>query len=214
MPVTLGGVSVGRDWFARDSVELAPELLGAVVTYRSAEGAVSIRLDELEAYRGDGEDPGSHAFRGRTPRTEVMFGPPGYVYVYFTYGMHTMMNVVTEKEGRAAAVLVRAGEVVGGLDLARMRRPNVRDRDLARGPARSVRALGVTLALNGTDLLTDPAWSIELATEPVTYRRTARTGVSGAGGADVFDWRFAALGPDGRERETVLPHARHPKSHR
>ena len=132
------------DFFDRPVLEVAPDLLGAVVTHRSAAGPVSVRLTEVEAYDGE-SDPGSHAFRGRTPRNEVMFGPPGRVYVYFTYGMHWCMNLVCGSPGSASAVLLRAGEVVEGLPLATSRRTTTRSpRDLARGPARLTVALGST----------------------------------------------------------------------
>lgn len=127
-------------------LEVAPRLLGAVLRH----GEVAVRVTEVEAYDGP-DDPGSHAFNGRTDRNAVMFGPPGRLYVYFTYGMHHCCNVVVGPEGVPAAVLLRAGEVVDGLDLARDRRGST-DRDLARGPARLAQALGVDLTHNGTDL--------------------------------------------------------------
>ena len=128
-------------------LEVAPRLLGATLRH----GDVAVRLTEVEAYDGAG-DPGSHAHRGRTDRNAVMFGPPGRLYVYFTYGMHHCCNVVCGPEGSASAVLLRAGEVVDGLELARARRGGVPDRDLARGPARLCVALGIDLASNGVDL--------------------------------------------------------------
>lgn len=142
-----------RSFFDRSPLEVAPDLLGCVVRH----GGVAVRLTEVEAYAG-ARDPGSHAFRGRTPRNAVMFGEPGHVYLYFTYGMHTCANLVCWPEGRAGAVLLRAGEVVEGLELARQRRAAARrsggavaDRDLARGPARLVQALGLRLEDNGLD---------------------------------------------------------------
>jgi DNA-3-methyladenine glycosylase len=133
-------------------LEVAPMLLGAALRH----GDVAVRLTEVEAYDGP-DDPGSHAFRGRTPRNAVMFGPPGHLYVYFTYGMHFCCNVVCGPEGRASAVLLRAGEVVSGLDVARERRPAARlDRDLARGPANLCQALGIGAAQNGHDLRRPP----------------------------------------------------------
>lgn len=132
-------------------LDVAPRLLGAIVRH----GEVAIRLTEVEAYDG-AHDPGSHAFRGRSPRNAVMFGPPGHLYVYFTYGMHHCANVVTGVEGTASAVLLRAGEVVEGYDVARARRGGVPDRDLARGPARLCQALGLGLADNGVDLAAGP----------------------------------------------------------
>jgi DNA-3-methyladenine glycosylase len=136
-----------REMLSGPVLEVAPMLLGAVLRT----GGVVVRITEVEAYDGAG-DPGSHAYRGPTPRNEVMFGPPGRLYVYFTYGMHFCCNVVCGPEGTASAVLLRAGEVVDGLDLARERRPRSSDRDLARGPARLCQAMGIERAQNGLDL--------------------------------------------------------------
>jgi len=125
----------------------APRLLGATF----AHGGVTLRLTEVEAYDG-AQDPGSHAHRGPTRRNAVMFGPPGHLYVYLTYGMHHCCNVSCGPEGEASAVLLRAGEVVDGLELARARRPGSTDRDLARGPARLCKAMGIDRDDNGLDL--------------------------------------------------------------
>jgi DNA-3-methyladenine glycosylase len=118
------------------STQVAPALLGVRLVSELGGTRVAVRLTEVEAYMG-GQDPGSHAYRGPTPRTTVMFGPAGFLYVYFTYGMHWCANVVCGPDGSASAVLLRAGEVVEGLDAARARRRAARrDEDLARGPAR------------------------------------------------------------------------------
>jgi DNA-3-methyladenine glycosylase len=130
---------------------VAPDLLGRILVRTTPDGPIAVRLTEVEAYDGP-NDPGSHAFRGPTPRNEVMFGPPGRVYVYFTYGMWHCMNLVCGPEGRAAAVLLRAGEVLEGVELARTRRLSARhDKELAKGPARLATALDIGRALNGTD---------------------------------------------------------------
>jgi DNA-3-methyladenine glycosylase len=131
-------------WAEGPSLDVAPRLLNAVLRH----DGVAVRLTEVEAYDG-ANDPGSHAFRGETARNRVMFGPPGRLYVYFTYGMHHCVNLVTGPEGQAAAVLLRAGEVVEGIELARARRPRSTDRDLARGPARLCQALALDLTHNG-----------------------------------------------------------------
>jgi len=174
---------------SRPVVEVAPALLGSRL---AGPDGVVVRLTEVEAYAGTGEDPGSHAHRGPTPRTEVMFGPAGRAYVYLSYGMHWCMNVVTGPDGVAAAVLLRAGEVVDGLEVARSRRPGVADRDLCRGPARLTRTLGVTRAHRGVDLL-EAASPLRLL--PGTVDRSScevrsgpRTGVSGDGAP--IPWRF------------------------
>ena len=135
----------------RSAEKVAPNLLGCLLVGHG----VTVRLTEVEAYSGAGLDPASHAHRGPTPRNQLMFGPPGFLYVYFTYGMHWCANVVTGPEGRASAVLLRAGEVVDGLELARSRRPGATDRDLCRGPARLAKALGLDGAALGLDLLDD-----------------------------------------------------------
>ncbi len=167
--------------------DVAPTLLGA----RLVAGRVTVRLTEVEAYAGE-SDPGSHAFRGRTPRTAVMFGPAGRAYVYFSYGMHWCLNVVTGPVGQAGAVLLRAGEVVDGHGLARERRPGASDRDLCRGPARLCRALGITGEQDGIDLL-DPASPVRLLLPPSPVevgrvRTGPRVGVAGAGAQTP--WRF------------------------
>jgi DNA-3-methyladenine glycosylase len=164
-------------------LEVAPLLLGATLRH----GDVACRLTEVEAYDGP-DDPGSHAYRGRTPRNAVMFGPAGHLYVYFTYGMHFCCNVVCGPEGRASAVLLRAGEIVDGADRARERRPAARlDRDLARGPARLCQALGIDRDANGHDLALPP-----LTLEPGECpSRSVRTGPRvGLRAAADRPWRF------------------------
>lgn len=186
-----------RALLAGDPVEVAPLLLGARLTVKGPEGAVTVRLTEVEAYRGE-EDPGSHAFRGRTARNASMLAEAGTVYIYFTYGMHHCVNLVCGPEGVSRAVLLRAGEVVEGLGLARRRRPVARtDRDLARGPGRLCRALGLTreddgarLGPTGSHLSLEPAGE-GLGADPVRLRRGPRTGVSGPGGdGGLYPWRF------------------------
>ena len=169
----------------RAAEQVAPDLLGALLVC----GGVAVRLTEVEAYAG-GSDPGSHAYRGRTPRTEVMFGPAGHAYVYFSYGMHWCLNVVAGPAGTASGVLLRAGEVVDGLEPARSRRPGTRDRDLCRGPARLTRALGVTGEHGGLDLLDErsPLRLLLPGRRPGAVASGPRVGVAGEGAPTP--WRF------------------------
>ncbi|GAB2623699.1 DNA-3-methyladenine glycosylase [Streptomyces capparidis] len=202
-----------RSFFDRPVTEVAPDLLGRVLVRHTPRGPIELRLTEVEAYDGE-RDPGSHAFRGRTARNAAMFGPPGHVYVYFTYGMWYCMNLVCGPEGRASAVLLRAGEVVRGADLARANRPRARtDRELAKGPARLATALAVDRDLYGADACPDGDPDVVTAHTP--FRVLAgipprsdhvltgpRTGLSGEGAATP--WRFWIAGDP-----TVSPYRAH-----
>jgi DNA-3-methyladenine glycosylase len=196
-------MSFDRSLLAAPSYEVAPLLLGAVLTVSGPDGTVSLRITETEAYHGSA-DPGSHAFRGKTARNAVMFGEAGHLYTYFTYGMHTCANVVCGPEGQASGLLLRAGQIVDGVELARSRRPTSRkDADLARGPARLTVAAGITLADGGADL---GAGRIRLdglgGGHP--FSTGPRTGVSGPGGGIEFPWRFWITGDP-----TVSPYKAH-----
>lgn len=195
-----------RDFFNRPVLEVAPDLLGRTLLRRTAEGTIELRLTEVEAYAGD-IDPGSHAFRGRTPRNAVMFGPPGHAYVYFTYGMWHCLNLVCGPEGRASGVLLRAGEIREGAEQVRKRRVSARnDKELAKGPARLATGLNVDRSLNGTDVCTgdDAPLSVHLGTPPPTdlVRNGPRTGVGGDGAP--HPWRFWIDGDP-----TVSPYRAH-----
>ncbi|APA99731.1 DNA-3-methyladenine glycosylase [Nocardia seriolae] len=157
---------MGAEELAVEPLRAARRLLGG--TLRS--GPVGLRIVEVEAYGGDPAgpwpDPAAHSHRGRTPRNGVMFGPPGVLYVYFSYGMHTCVNVTSGPDGLASAVLIRAGEITAGLDLARTRRPAAKtDADLARGPGNVGSALGITLADYGTRLF-EPSAPVRLELGP------------------------------------------------
>ena len=173
------------DFWEGPADRVAPLLLGAVVRH----AGVAVRLTEVEAY-GGADDAGSHAFRGRTARNAVMFGPAGRLYVYFTYGMHHCANVVTGPEGEPSAVLLRAGEVVDGLELARSRRPGASDRDLARGPARLCRALTLTRDQDGV-LLGDGSVELLPGPRPEAWETGPRVGLRGA---PDRPWRYWLAG--------------------
>ncbi len=195
-----------RQFFGRPATEVAPLLLGCVLVHETAEGVVAAELTEVEAYTGH-TDPASHAFRGRTPRNEVMFGEPGHAYVYFTYGMHFCVNLVCQPAGEAAAVLLRAGRVVDGADLATRRRagrdgglpgsPARRQAQLASGPARLCQALGIAREQDGADVC-DLAGALRICAGAgaggIAVERIAsgpRVGVST--GAEV-PWRYWIAG--------------------
>jgi DNA-3-methyladenine glycosylase len=209
------GALVPREFFARPAEEMAPELLGCVLEHETPEGLVAVALTEVEAYAG-ARDPASHAYRGRTERNDVMFGPPGYVYVYFTYGMHFCVNLVCMPPGVASAVLLRAGRVIAGTGLARARRMPVSqrdarsprrqmeqaERDLARGPARLCQALGIDQSHNGADVC-DPASPLRLraglgAGRTGTLERVAGESSSGPP-ADVTGTRLGTEGGNAGE---------------
>jgi DNA-3-methyladenine glycosylase len=180
--------ALARCFYARDPLEVAPELLNKLFVV----GACAGRIVEVEAYRDD--DPASHSFRGRTARNAVMFGPPGHLYVYFTYGMHFCANVVTGREGEGSAVLLRAVAPVAGVELMRTRRPGARrDIDLANGPAKLCQAFAVDRAQDGVDLVgTGPLRIVsDGCTPPSEPGTSSRVGIRV--GVDR-PWRFFVAG--------------------
>lgn len=179
------------DAFTSDVVTVARRLLGCTVRSTIGERAVSVRLDEVEAY-GAGDDPASHAHRGETPRNRSMFGAAGLLYVYRSYGIHWCMNVVVGPAGEAGAVLLRGGEVVEGRDVAADRRGR-RDH-LADGPGKLCQALGVTGAHDGLPIGAGPITIVDRASEP-SIASTPRIGITRAVDRE---WRFVAGdGPTG-----------------
>jgi DNA-3-methyladenine glycosylase len=202
MGLWLGGV-VTYGWMElpAEAVDTAArELLG----WRLSANGVTVRLTEVEAYSGLGADPASHAHRGVTNRNAVMFGPAGRLYVYQIYGMHFCANIVCGEEGRAAAVLLRAGEVVNGLETARERRPAARDdAGLAAGPAKLMQVLALNRAANDTSVIdgSGPATLSPPTTEPGAIEAGPRVGVTSA--HDV-PWRFWIAGDP-----TVSAYRRH-----
>jgi DNA-3-methyladenine glycosylase len=182
-----------RRAFARPATEVAPELLGQVLARRLSDGRVlRARIVETEAYEQD--DPASHAYRGRTPRVGVMFGPPGHLYVYFTYGMHHCMNVVTGPEGTGSAVLLRAAQPLEGMDRMSVRRGTDRILDLCRGPGRLAQAFEVDRSLDGADLVRGSEIWIER--DPAAVSAVVHSGprVGIRVGTDR-PWRFWIDGP-------------------
>lgn len=207
-------VTVERERLAVTAVKLAPRLLGAVLVSEIGGARVAVRLTEVEAYEGTA-DPASHGFRGPTPRTEIMFGPAGFLYCYFTYGMHWCANVVCGVEGRSSAVLMRAGEIVEGADVVAVRRPTAkRAVDYARGPARLASCLALDAAANGLDLCSADS-PVRLEYVPSRARPGVRSGPRvGISVATEQPWRFwlpdeptvSVFKAGGRKR---VPPARH-----
>lgn len=201
-PPLPGLVRAAREFFERPVLEMAPLLPGCVLLRAEGAGVVGIRITEVEAYAGR-VDPGSHSYRGRTARNATMFGPPGHLYCYFTYGMHHALNVVCDDEGVPTGCLLRSGEVVVGEPVARRRREakprrsHIPHAGLARGPGNLAQALGATRADDGADLL-GTEWSLWVPQEPAAPAELStgpRVGVSGPGGdADEFPWRFWLTG--------------------
>ncbi len=185
-----------RNFFVRDTLTVARELLGQRLV-RVLDGArLSGRIVEVEAYVGDG-DQACHASRGRTRRNATMFGPPGHAYVYFVYGMHHCFNVVTEQEGYPAAVLIRALEPLEGIEMMRARRDGRPDVQLTSGPARLCQALGIDRRFDGADLCaSDALLFIEEATvvPDVVVATAPRVGVRGDAAALSAPWRLYIRG--------------------
>ncbi|MFF4605723.1 DNA-3-methyladenine glycosylase [Streptomyces sp. NPDC001339] len=197
---------LSRDFFARPVAEVAPDLLGRTLVRNTPDGPIELRLTEVEAYDGE-NDPGSHAYRGRTARNATMFGPPGHAYVYFIYGMWFSLNAVCCPEGQASGVLLRAGEILTGASLAAARRPKARTAtELAKGPARLATALDIDRSLDGADLCLGGSAPLTLLhgapPAPELVRNGPRTGVGGDG-AD-HPWRYWINGDP-----TVSPYRRH-----
>lgn len=190
-----------RDLFLPDALRVAPRLLGALFSVDSPEGTVSLRITEVEAYMGLGSagpyDPGSHSRDRRTERNSSMFLGPGHAYVYFSYGMHFAINFVCSPAGIASGVLLRAGEIVEGAELARTRRRarragrDIKDAQLARGPGNLAQALGVTRPEHdGRDLFAAPFRLSDPPRPPGQISSGPRVGVAGSAGGPEFPWRF------------------------
>ena len=194
---------LARAFFDRPADVVAPDLLGRTLVVVLPEGTVALRLTEVEAYAA--ADPASHSHRGPTPRNAVMFGPPGHLYVYFTYGMHYCANLVTGPGTAASGVLLRAGEITSGLEPARRRRSNSRrDNDLAQGPARLAVALGIDRALNGTDVCTTGSPVRVLQGTPPPPSDVSAGPRTGIAQARDTPWRFWTTGDP-----TVSPYRPH-----
>lgn len=185
-----GARALGVDFYARNTLRVSRDLLGKILAVRAGGRWSAGRIVETEAYRKN--DPACHAYVGKTPRNSILFGEPGRVYVYFIYGMYEMLNLVTEPEGHPGAVLIRALEPVFGIEKMRARRPHIQSvRDLANGPGRLARAMGVELKDKG-ELAVGPNYFVlddGFAAESITA--SPRVGISQ--GSELY-WRFYLTG--------------------
>jgi len=190
------GRALPRSFYDRDALELAPALLNKLLVRTGDGPRLSARIVEVEAYRG-ADDPGSHSFRRRTPRNETMFGPPGHLYVYFSYGNHWCMNVVSGPGAQPHAVLLRAAAPLAGVDTMRERRVAARrDRDLCSGPGRLGQAFGVDRSHDGLDLVRGEIRIVDDGVAP-----PARPGVStriglAPGKGEARRYRFYVAGDE------------------
>ncbi len=182
-----------RTFYARPTLDVARDLIGKTLVRTTEVGTVAGIIVETEAYVA-ANDPAAHGYGGRTPRTRSMFGPPGHAYIYVSYGMHHCLNVVTERDGEAAAVLIRALEPTDGIPLMRARRgATISDRDLCRGPGRICQALALTLADDGADLLGPGLWITETVDFPADTPTVATPRIGITRAADRL-WRFVIPG--------------------
>ena len=186
------GRPLPRRFYAGSVTAVARGLLGRILVHDSPQGRLAGRIVEVEAYRG-ADDPASHAYRGLTPRNAVMYGAPGHAYVYFTYGMHHCLNLVTGAEGTANAVLVRALEPLVGLAPMRENRGVTLLARLARGPGCVTRALGLSLQHNGVDMTRRPLWVSEVGPDRQGLKIEAGPRIGIRVGLDR-KWRFFLAG--------------------
>ena len=179
-------VKLDRNFYLRPTLEVASDLLGKYLVYEGNRGILSVRLVEVEAYIGE-NDPACHAARGMTDRNRVMFGLGGFAYIYFIYGMYHCLNVVTEVEGFPAAVLIRAGEPVEGVDIMESRFDNKKSNLLTNGPGKLCKAFALTRDQNGLDLTGDKLYLEDRCYKPYSIKCKERIGIKV--GLDK-DWRL------------------------
>jgi DNA-3-methyladenine glycosylase len=181
-----------KAFLEQDPAAVAEELLGYHLIRQTPQGNIRLRITETEAYKGN-DDPASHAYRGLTPRNQLMFGGVGMVYVYFIYGMHYCMNIVAHRQGEVGAILLRAGEIVEGFDIIRANRPKANERDLMNGPAKLTQAMNIDMSFNGYNLLQpSETLSIEMNSHNRSIIKTSRIGISKG---QEYMWRFVLGNP-------------------
>ncbi len=167
---------LSEDFYARDTREVAKELVGKVLVFTKSSELLSGMIVETEAYYGV-NDPASHASRGLTPRSSIMFGPPGYAYIYLNYGIHYLLNVVTEEEGKPGAVLIRAIQPISGIDIMKTNRRMANITNLTNGPGKLTRAFGIDLDFNGHSLLSKDLFISNGQEKNLLIDRSTRIGI-------------------------------------
>ena len=177
---TNSALQLPRSFYEQTTIDVAKQLLGKYLVRKHPEGNTIGRIVETEAYVGP-QDLACHASKGRTARTDVMFGPAGHAYVYFIYGFHNMLNLVTEKQDYPAAVLIRAAEPVGGIELMKTRRKNGELLNLASGPGKLCQAFAIDRSLNGADLCSGLLYVEDRGEPTPRFQATPRIGVDYAG---------------------------------
>ena len=182
-------MKLGRDFYAQPTAFVARQLLGKYLVRAHPDGITAGKIVETEAYIGS-EDKASHASRGLTPRAAIMFGPPGFAYVYLIYGMHHCLNVVTEDEGYPAAVLLRAVEPQAGIELMQKRRQTTKVHLLTNGPGRVCQAFAIDRCLNATDMCGEVLFIEDRGEPPDDIMATTRIGIDKAGPWRDKLWRF------------------------
>ncbi len=177
-----GSAVLPRSFYNRPTEQVARDLLGKLIVHRVGRQTLAGRIVECEAYLGGG-DQAAHSYAGLTPRTKVIFGPPGHAYVYFVYGVHHCLNLIAQPDGTPGCVLIRALEPVEGLDEMRRRRPKAkRSRDLASGPGKLTQALGITLGHYGVDVTRGALTVREGTPEPFDIVTSTRIGITNSAG--------------------------------
>jgi DNA-3-methyladenine glycosylase len=178
---------LNKAFLEQDPVWVAEQLLGCHLIRKTSQGNIRLMITETEAYKGN-EDPASHAYRGLTPRNQLMFGKVGTLYVYFIYGMHFCMNIVAHRQGEVGAILLRAGVALEGQDIIRINRPKAVERNLLNGPAKLTQAMNIDMSFNGYDLLQpSEALILEINSHNRSIFKTSRIGISKG---QEFMWRF------------------------
>jgi DNA-3-methyladenine glycosylase len=190
------GVKLPRLFYDQPTLQVAQALLGTLLVHRHPEGTTAGKIIETEAYVGP-EDKASHASRGRTPRSLIMFGPPGFAYVYLIYGLHHCLNVVTEPQDYPAAVLIRAVEPIAGIQLMQARRGISDVRQLTNGPGKVCQAFAIDRCLNGADMCSDNLYVEDRHDIPSAIVASTRVGVDYAGPWKDKCWRFYIAGHAG-----------------